>query len=244
MRSHKQTVTWTILLSLVCALALATPARAAAPVLLGVGQADHHPTATFQAAGADSLTVYLARSPERATDGRFLSENVVETDFLTDGEIATGEWLDADAIASGLYYVMLNASNYSCYAPECADATDGFSNIMSFTIPPRTLSVATARSAIHDVMSDGRLARQWDAVAYSSYDPDPTRRCKRISRLRIRCGLSWFLGDLGFEGKATVVRRLGVEDDEVEWTVKRTDYYCKYTSGKRCSRAYRGKGKS
>ena len=54
--------------------------------------------------------MYLASSPERGTDGRFLQENVKETDFLTDDEIQRGAWLDSDQVDPGTYYVMLEAT--------------------------------------------------------------------------------------------------------------------------------------
>jgi hypothetical protein len=227
----------TLALSLLAAIALATPASAGTPTLLSVAHDRYHPTATFAAPGADSVTLYIASSPERATDGTFLTENVEATEYLTDFEIASGRWMDADTIASGQYHAMLSASTYDCDGPEC---TDGYSNILAFTVPARTLALASARSEIHDVMSDGRFARAWASVAYSAYDPSPIRRCSRLSRLRVRCNLAWFAGDTGYTGKATVIRRTGEEDDHVRWTVKVTDYYCRATSGKRCSRTYRG----
>jgi hypothetical protein len=83
-----------------------------------------------------------------ATDGRFLSENVVKEDFFTDSEIQSGQWLDSDQIDPGSYFVMLNAtrdfstcdsydSNFNAVInPSCAD---GFSAVASLTIPtPKT----------------------------------------------------------------------------------------------------------
>lgn len=117
--------------------ALQLPGAAAAkpPVLLSVGHQDRHPTATWQAMpGADSATIYFAISPNRATDGQFLTENVKHTDFLTDDEIQRGGYLDENRLDPGrTYYVLLRVSDYEC---EGGDACfEGFSNMLTLTIP-------------------------------------------------------------------------------------------------------------
>lgn len=123
----------TLVLLLLATFALAAPAHAASPALLGVGHDRLHPTATLSAAGADDVTVYISKRPDRATDGNFLTENSAEIDFLTAEEVASGAWMDADNLDPGTYYVMLRASTYSC--PDGADCIDGFSNVMRLTIP-------------------------------------------------------------------------------------------------------------
>ncbi len=99
---------------------------------------------TFSAPRASSVSVYFASSPDRATDGSFLSENVVHTDFLTDDEIQTGRWLDEDQLDPGRYFVMLSASaEDSCWSypppdyeglldPACAN---GFSDVAVLEVP-------------------------------------------------------------------------------------------------------------
>jgi hypothetical protein len=67
----------TLMLSMLIALAFAVPAGAAAPTLVGVGHDGLHPTARLAAAAADDGTVYLSPSPERATDGSFLTLEVL-----------------------------------------------------------------------------------------------------------------------------------------------------------------------
>ncbi len=103
----------------------------------------------FSAPRASNVSVAFARSPDRATDGNFLSENVVHTDFLTDDEVQTGRWLDEDQLDPGKYFVMLSASaEDSCWSypppdyvgildPACAD---GFSDVavLEITKPPQT----------------------------------------------------------------------------------------------------------
>ncbi|MGK2937070.1 MAG: hypothetical protein ACSLFR_04595 [Solirubrobacteraceae bacterium] len=126
-----------------------TPALAAPPAISAVGQQDRHPTVSFAAPRADSVTVYIASKPDRATDGSFLQENVVEFGSLTDSEIQSGQWLDSSQINPGSYFVMLRASRdyRSCVSsdpntfadindPSCAD---GFSTVLPLTVPtPKT----------------------------------------------------------------------------------------------------------
>jgi hypothetical protein len=110
---------------------------AAPPTLVGGGQQNRHPAATFSASGADFATMYLASSPERGTDGRFLQENVKASDFLTDDEIQRGVWLDSDQVDPGTYYVMLEATQF-CYPPDPA-CIEGFSSVLTLTVPkPRS----------------------------------------------------------------------------------------------------------
>jgi hypothetical protein len=104
---------------------------------------------TLAAPRADSVTVYIASKPDRATDGSFLQENVVESGFLTDSEVQSGRWLDSSQIDPGSYFVMLRASLdfASCVSvdpntgalvddPSCAD---GFSAVVPLTVPrPKT----------------------------------------------------------------------------------------------------------
>lgn len=91
------------------------------------------------------MTVYIASQPDRATDGSFLQENVVATDFLTSAEVQSGFWTDSSQVNPGVYYVMLRASrSYErCVTynettsqrfedPLCAD---GYSNIVPLNIP-------------------------------------------------------------------------------------------------------------
>lgn len=220
--------------TLLAAMTAATPQAAASPpVLTAVGHDRFHPWATFSAPGADSVTIHFATSAERATDGNFFAENVTGTETFTDEEIAAGRWLSEETYGlSGKRWLMLSAVSYSC--PEGADCAEGFSNVLEFTVPSRTLQAATARDSIRDGMSRGRLGREWDA-GYNHR----VNRCKRLSRLRVRCNLSWVVGDLEFSGRAAVVRRAGA-NDRVRWTVKMLDAYCDDTSGRRCTKTFRG----
>jgi hypothetical protein len=114
-------------------LAFAATAHAAAPSLLTVDHQDRHPVATFTAPGADDATIYFATKPDRATDGRFLEENVSHLDLLTAEEIQAGRWLDSAQLDPGTYYVLLRATDYDCLGdPNCID---GFSNMLSVAIP-------------------------------------------------------------------------------------------------------------
>jgi hypothetical protein len=138
-----------VLLALAAVLTAAAPALAVPPAITAVGQQDRHPTVTFSAPRADSVSIYIASRPDRATDGSFLQENVVETGFLADNEIQSGWWLDSSQIDPGSYFVMVRASrDYdgcvsidpntfdSVTDPLCAD---GFSAVMPLTVPtPKT----------------------------------------------------------------------------------------------------------
>jgi hypothetical protein len=126
----------------------ATPALAVSPTITAVAQQHRHPSVTFAAPRADDVTVYIASKPDRATDGSFLRENVVEVGLLTDSEIQSGYWLDSSQIDPGSYFVMLKATRdfVSCDSydlnfnqvidPSCAD---GFSTVVPLRIPrPKT----------------------------------------------------------------------------------------------------------
>jgi hypothetical protein len=83
--------------------------------------------------GADHAAIYFATKPDRATDGRFLEENVTHFDLLTADEMQSGRWLDDAQLDPATYYVMLNATDFDCLGdPGCLD---GFSNMLSLTIP-------------------------------------------------------------------------------------------------------------
>jgi len=128
---------------------LPSVAVAAPPGLLSVGQEAQHPTATFSAPLADDVTIYIASSPARATDGSFLTENVETLDILTDSEIQAGTWKSERLVDPGIYYVMLRASPTfsACYRfeqggydPACAD---GYSNVMTLAVPTPQIAYST-----------------------------------------------------------------------------------------------------
>jgi hypothetical protein len=122
-----------VAVAVVASLACAGVAGAATPALLGVGEQNRHATANFSMPGADDATIYFATRPDRATDGRFLEENVEHSDFLTTDEIQAGRWLDSGQLDPGRYYVMLRATDYECFgSPACME---GFSNMLTLTVP-------------------------------------------------------------------------------------------------------------
>jgi hypothetical protein len=85
-------------------------------------------------AGADDATIYFATSSDRATDGRFLEENVKHLDFFTTDEIQAGRWLDSAQLDPGRYYVMLRVTDDDCFSSDPA-CMDGFSNMLTLTVP-------------------------------------------------------------------------------------------------------------
>lgn len=136
----------------VAALSAPSLAQAVPPALNSVGHENRHLSVTLSAPKADFVTVYVATKPDRATDGRFLAENIETSDTLDDSEIQQGRWLHEDQLDPGRYYVMLRASaDFSaCYVfetgqmdPSCAD---GFSDVVAVTVPrPATRFSATTQ---------------------------------------------------------------------------------------------------
>jgi hypothetical protein len=116
------------------ALVATGSAHAAQPLLQSVGEESRHPTAQFgPLAGVDFGAVYLAKSPDRASDGSFLTENQVVVDILTDEEIQSGLWVHENQVDPGTYYALLQALDFECSEnPSCID---GFSNLLTVTIP-------------------------------------------------------------------------------------------------------------
>ncbi|MGA9762048.1 MAG: hypothetical protein WBQ14_06475 [Gaiellaceae bacterium] len=137
----------------IVALVLAAPSFAVVPTLISTSQSERHPAVTFSAPKADYVSVYVASKPNRATDGRFLEENVVTADSMTDSEIQTGNWAYEYQLDPGRYFVMIQASPDfdSCYVygagtydPSCAD---GFSTVATLDIPtPAPHYVASAKT--------------------------------------------------------------------------------------------------
>jgi len=112
-------------------------AVAASPTLVSVRQEDRHPGASFAMPGADDAAIAIASSPDRATDGSFLEENVAAFDLLTDAEIESGSWSYESQLDPGTYYVMVNATDLDCLdQPDCLQ---GFSNVVGLTIPKPAL---------------------------------------------------------------------------------------------------------
>jgi hypothetical protein len=140
----------------VATLAFSARADAAGPVLGTVIAHHRHASATFTAPGADDATIYFATRPDRATDGRFLDENVAHLDFLTTDEIQAGRWLDDSQLDPGEYYVMLTATDFDCFgAPGCLD---GFSAVRPLTVrKPHQRYRATVRSYRYVSTVDLRL---------------------------------------------------------------------------------------
>jgi hypothetical protein len=178
--------------ALVLGLAVPTTAaaEAAAPTLTTVGQQDRHATATFSMPGADDATIYFATKPDRASDGRFLDENIEHLDFFTDNEIQAGRWLDEAQLDPGQYHVMLNADDSDCFGdPNCLA---GFSNVLTFSIPkpaPRYRGKVRVYGYLSTVQLTFRVAPLGERRPY--------RVCWRLVAGRRKCvrsavsGYSW-----------------------------------------------------
>jgi hypothetical protein len=147
---------------LVCvgtALALARSAPGVPPVMTSASAgANRHPGVTFSAPRAGYATIYIASKPDRATDGRFLSENIESIYSLTDSEIQSGHWVSERQIDPGTYWAMLKASHDfdTCYIsgsggqydPACAD---GYSNAVQFVVNKPRISYTASVTAYRSV---------------------------------------------------------------------------------------------
>lgn len=130
-----------LLLVVTCTLVLVPSALAVPPALTGVtASTDRHPSATFSAPNANSLTIYFASQPNQASTGEFFQENVKKVDFLTLAEIQTGAWTGETQLDPGTYYVIAKASpsftpcyvSGGTYRPECAN---GYSAVAQLVVP-------------------------------------------------------------------------------------------------------------
>ena len=138
--------------ALVCALALPAAAEAVPPVVSSVGVQDRHPFVVFSAPKADGIAVSVAKKPDRATDGSFLSENVTSGGYLTDAEIQSGRWLSSYQLDPGTYWLLLQAFpdfglcwifDNAAYDPACAQ---GYSEVVQLLVPkPATRYVAAVQ---------------------------------------------------------------------------------------------------
>jgi hypothetical protein len=188
-------------LGVIAALTLAAIALGVPPTLSSVGAQDRHPTATFSAPRAGSVTIYLATRPDRATSGEFLTENIETLDSLTDAEIQAGRWLDDSQVDPGTYYVMMRARpdfdacyryDLGDYDPACAD---GYSSVVPLTVPrPASRYVASASVLRYLKRVELRL------TAAPLGDRLPYRVCYRLASKQRRClvgtldGYSWNSG--------------------------------------------------
>ena len=134
-------------------MAVPSLAQAVPPSFGTVGHEARHPSATFSAPRASSVTVYIATKPDRATDGSFLDENIETLDFMADSEIQQGRWLSESQLDPGTYWLMLRASpdfdtcyifDAGTYDPACAE---GYSAVVQLLIPFPTVryTVSTRR---------------------------------------------------------------------------------------------------
>ncbi len=179
---------------------LASSATAAAipPTLSSVSVQGRRPAATFAAPRAGFVTVYVASKPDRATNGRFLDENVKDITSLTTSEIQSGFWESPSRLDPGGYWMMLDASAdfASCYLvdlggfdPGCAD---GFSQVLPLSVAKPVLQFTTGATVYQFLGEvDVRLTarRLGEGLRY--------RVCYRNARRVRRCltgvlaGFSW-----------------------------------------------------
>lgn len=77
--------------------------------------------------------------------------------------------------------------------------------------------------------------------AYRHGSGKRVNRCSHRSRIRVRCRVRWFAGDVSWRGRVTVRYRRW--NSEVDWDyayrVRRTNWYCKATGRRNCHKVYR-----
>lgn len=177
--------------SLFAGFVFANVAMAASPRITSVASEDRHPVVRFSAPRADYVTVDIAKAPARATDGSFLSENVVDSDFLTDSEARAGVWKDNSQLDPGTYYVLIKASpESSCVTypppnynevvnPACAN---GWSEMATLVVPrPSQRWRATARRYTY------LKQIEFTTTVTPAGDNVPYRICWRTKAKKLRC---------------------------------------------------------
>jgi hypothetical protein len=191
MRRRFRTGSLVAAVTVALALITASAALAVPPALSNLTHAKRHPSAGLVAPRADSVSVYIATRPDRATDGSFLSENVEEFDLLTDQEIQSGSWLLESALDPGTWFVMASASaESSCYSfpppeyklvidPACAH---GYSEVMTLTIPK---PVSRYRASVTALRSIGIVYLTLRATTLG--ENRPYRVCWKLKTKKRRC---------------------------------------------------------
>jgi hypothetical protein len=162
-----------------------------APVLHSVGHDDRHPTAQFgPLPGVDDATISIATKPDRATDGRFLTENLTTVDSLTDQEIQFGSWLHEDRLDPGTYYVMMRTADFQC--SENPNCIQGYSNMLSLAVPKPTQRFS-GRVRVFRFLGLATLTLRINPLG----EDQPYRVCWRLKTKRRIClrgtvdGYSW-----------------------------------------------------
>jgi hypothetical protein len=121
-----------LIAGVVAALAFASPAFAAPPVLTSVSHVDRHPAATWTLpSGVTSQVAEVATSPATSTDGYFFSENVKAFDVLQETQT---NWVYNYQLDPGLYYVHIGGLDEPCFFAGLCPVRE-FSQTLTLEIP-------------------------------------------------------------------------------------------------------------
>ena len=103
------------------------------------------------------------------------------------------------------------------------------------TTPKRvaTLTRATARSYVRTAL------RATFGSAYRHATGKDVSNCRRLSRLRFGCRVTFWSGDTSWRGRVTVYRYADGSGWSYSGRIKRTNEYCAATGGRRCSQVVR-----
>jgi hypothetical protein len=121
-----------LIAGVLAALAFASPAFAAPPVLTSVSHVNRHPAASWSLPpGVTSQVAEVATSPATSTDGYFFFENVKAFDVLEETQTS---WLYNFQLDPGVYYVHIGGLDMPCFLAGLCPVRE-FSQIMTLEIP-------------------------------------------------------------------------------------------------------------
>lgn len=97
---------------------------------------------------------------------------------------------------------------------------------------PPTLSIRAASGAARALISD---ELGWEAGYLRRI------RCGRLSRLRVRCRVSWTVGDVSYKGFVWIRRSFKADDysDRARYRIRLTNHYCLANGDRHCHRLLR-----
>jgi hypothetical protein len=231
-------------------------AQAAPPALVGVGETSRHLTAQWTLPpGVEARVLEAATSPQTSTDGYFFDENLREFETLEPGQTS---YVGNEQLPPGTYFVHVAGYDDSCL--ECP--VREWSAIATITIPAAgspapvatptptpepasdplptrapTLTQSTAKRYIRTALRDRFRS------AYRSGSGKRINSCSRRSRVRIRCRVSWFTGDVSWSGRVTAWHEYLGKGDwlwDASGRILQLDEYCKFVrKARNCTKVIR-----
>ena len=106
---------------------------------------------------------------------------------------------------------------------------------LAISVPAFATQKLTGPLAKHYI---GKAMKSEFGGAWQSGQGKNIRDCKRMSRVRMRCRVTWGVGDIGYDGRVTVWFRN--QYYLYRYQLKKTDYYCIDSGGSDCVDVVRG----